>query len=491
MKKLLFIISFLIVTFGVKAQISVKEGSFKEVGQFYTMKEDMTDDNYTAYAVIRIKTENLSADELPKLDFKGDARTFLEVEVHGNEVWVYLTYLATYLKITHPDLSSTEFTIPYDLQPLQGYELVLVNGAIDRNGGGTGVLTVTTNPAGATVLINGVKVSETTPYTNDVMAAGQHELVVSKKNYQTVTRQINIVKGKEEKINIDLDLSYGIINIETYPAGATVYIDGVDKGVTPLIVNDIKVGKHKLKLVKDEYNVIEETMILEDDEDWVYKMPLIVAKIIKSFTVKKAIFDMILVKGGPSGDYYIGRTEVTQELWKTVMGDNPSRNGGSRHPVESVTYDDCLKFIKKLNKMTKANFRLPTRAEWEYAAKGGKWSKGYEYSGDNDINKVAWYNGNSGSYLMGRRHTQEQQQDYYNMTRSIHNIAEKHDNELGLFDMSGNVYEMCTDVDANGFHCAMGGSFSCEADRCKNTSSVYFKPDTKAKDLGLRLVLDN
>lgn len=488
MRRLYVLLLILFASLCVRAQISVKEGSFKQVGQFFTMKEDMTDDNYTPFAVIKVKTENMTATQVEQLGFSGNALTYIDAEFHDTEVWVYLTYLAPYLKITHPDLSSTEFTIPYDLQPLQGYELVLVNGAIDRNGGGTGVLTVTTNPAGATVLINGVKVSETTPYTNDVMAAGQHELVVSKKNYQTVTRQINIVKGKEEKINIDLDLSYGIINIETYPAGATVYIDGVDKGVTPLIVNDIKVGKHKLKLVKDEYNVIEETMILEDDEDWVYKMPLIVAKIIKSFTVKKAIFDMILVKGGASGDFYIGRCEVTQALWKAVMGKNPSRNGDSSRPVESVTYDDCQKFIKKLNKMTKAKFRLPTRAEWEYAAKGGKWSKGCQYSGSNDIDQVAWYTGNSGSYLQGR-YSQERQQDYFNMTRCTHRVAEKQDNELGLYDMSGNVYELCSDVDAKGYRTAMGGSFTCEADRCKNTSSVHIKPEIKTKDLGLRLVI--
>lgn len=473
----------------MKAQISVKDGSFKEAGQFFTMKEDMTDDNYTPFAVIKVKTENMTEEQVEQLGFSGNALTYIDAEFHGTEAWVYLTYLAPYLKVTHPDLSSTEFTIPYDMKPLQGYELVLVNGAVARTGGGNGILAITTNVPDAEIYLNGTKMPGTTPYSNDMVAAGHHELKIVKKNYQTVVRQIEVLEGKETKIDVNLELSFGIINVDTYPTGATVYIDNVKRGVTPMIINDIRVGEHALKLEKDEYDTVEWTLNVKEDEECVVTQPLTVTKIIKSFTVKKVDFDMILVKGGPSGDFYIGRTEVTRRSYMQVMNVKPGYNPDGSCPMERITYDDCIQFIKKLNKLTKAKFRLPTRAEWEYAAKGGKWSQGYKYSGSDNIEQVAWYNGNSGSYLMGSRHTKEQQQEYYNMTRNVHHVAEKHENELGLFDMSGNVYEMCTDVDANGFHCAMGGSYSCEADRCKNTSSVYFKPDMKAKDLGLRLVL--
>ncbi len=488
MRRLYVLLLILFASFSVTAQISVKEGSFRDAGQFFTMKEDMTDDNYTPFAVIKVKTENMTATQVEQLGFSGNALTYIDAEFHDTEVWVYLTYLAPYLKITHPDLSSTEFTIPYDMKPLQGYELVLVNGAVARTGGGNGMLTITTNVPGAEVYLDGTKMLEITPYSNDMVAAGHHELKIVKKNYQTVVRQIDVLEGKEIKIDANLELSFGIINVDTNPTGATVYIDNVKRGVTPLIINDIRVGEHALKLEKDEYDTVEWTLNVEEDKDCVVVQPLTVSKIIKSYTVKNVSFDMVLVKGGASGDFYIGRCEVTQALWKAVMGQNPSRNGGSRLPVEMVTYDDCQKFIKKLNKMTKANFRLPTRAEWEYAAKGGKWSKGYQYSGSNNINQVAWYTGNSGSYLQGR-YSQERQQDYFNMTRCIHPVAELQDNELGLYDMSGNVYEFCSDIDAQGYRTAMGGSFTCEADRCKNTSSVHFKPDTKTNDLGLRLVI--
>ncbi len=125
-------------------------------------------------------------------------------------------------------------------------------------------------------------------------------------------------------------------------------------------------------------------------------------------------------------DYYIGETEVTQELWQAVMGSNPSYfNTSNQLPVERVSWTDCQTFITKLNQLTGKQFRLPTEAEWEYAARGGNKSNGYKYSGSNDIGVVAWYDENKGW-----------------MT---HNVRTKAPNELGIYDMSGNVWEQCQD----------------------------------------------
>ena len=126
-----------------------------------------------------------------------------------------------------------------------------------------------------------------------------------------------------------------------------------------------------------------------------------------------------------TNNYYIGKYEVTQELWQVVMDSVPSQFKGDNLPVEWVSWDDCQDFISKLNAMTGKHFRLPTEAEWEYAARGGKKSRGYRYSGSNILDNVAWYHDNSGS--------------------KTHAVGAKQPNELGIYDMTGNVEEWCQD----------------------------------------------
>ena len=226
----------------------------------------------------------------------------------------------------------------------------------------------------------------------------------------------------------------------------------------------------------------------------------------KVYTVNGVSFKMIAVKGGtftmgatseqtgadsdesPThsvtlSDYYIGETEVTQELWSAVMGSNPSNfTGNMQRPVEKVSWNDCQTFISKLNELTGETFRLPTEAQWEYAARGGNKSKGYTYSGSNEIDDVAWH--------------------YFNSSFTTHPVKTKAPNELGIYDMSGNVWEWCSDwegsyssaaqTDPTGpstgsFRVYRGGSWNDGATDCRVANRNYYTPAFTRSPLGLRL----
>lgn len=228
----------------------------------------------------------------------------------------------------------------------------------------------------------------------------------------------------------------------------------------------------------------------------------------RPFTVKDVTFDMMLVEAGtftmgdndeqqdPSDmekpahqvtltdDYYIGRTEVTQALWEAVMGSNPSEHKGGNLPVENVSWDDCQAFITKLNAATGENFRLPTEAEWEFAARGGNNSNHTLYRGSSDLDAVAWYDDNSGSHT--------------------HPVASKGANELGIYDMSGNVWEWCQDcfdtyrsgsqTNPKGpssafFRIYRGGGFNDDSRKCRVTKRGAAVTSVTDNHLGLRLAL--
>lgn len=184
-------------------------------------------------------------------------------------------------------------------------------------------------------------------------------------------------------------------------------------------------------------------------------------------------------------DYYIGETEVTQALWLAVMGSNPSQHQGDlNYPVERVSWNECQIFISRLNEMTGLNFRMPTEAEWEYAARGGKYSHSHMYAGSDLVDEVAWNYDNSG-----------------NLT---HLVATKRANELGLYDMSGNVGEWCQDwfgpysevsqtnptgPETGSNRAYRGGFFQVQAPLCRVATRFQFYPSATPPYVGLRLAL--
>lgn len=260
--------------------------------------------------------------------------------------------------------------------------------------------------------------------------------------------------------------------VESKPTGARVYVDGKYIGKTPIKGKEYEAyTSHKIELKLEGYKsysvsyafglspTVVNHIFERNVEDRSQDVPTTVneTEVINGFKVnwssratssqkselRKLIHNMVKVSGGSflmgsneaeeerpvhrvtvSG-FSINRYEVTQREWKAVMGSNPSKVKGDDLPVENISWDNCQTFISKLNALTGLKFRLPTEAEWEFAARGGNNSNNYMYSGSNDLNSVAWSDKNSGS--------------------KTHPVGKKQANELGLYDMTGNVLEWCND----------------------------------------------
>lgn len=167
--------------------------------------------------------------------------------------------------------------------------------------------------------------------------------------------------------------------------------------------------------------------------------------------------------------YYIGKFEVTQRQWYTVMRTKPSYfNGCDNCPVEYVSWNDAQEFCRKISAYTGKEYTLPTEAQWEYAAKGGKKSQGYKYSGSDDIDQVAWYLNNSNG--------------------KTHPVGTKRANELGIYDMSGNVWEWCSDIDECGLYRALRGGSFIDNDDCSVSKRSEFSPVNCSYLIGFRVV---
>ena len=365
---------------------------------------------------------------------------------------------------------------------------------------------------------------------NGNLKEGMHLLEVRKNGYRSQQKTIQLAQQQKLDVAFDaLSAIQGNLSVNFKPFGSDVYVDGVKVGQSPCVFNGLLVGNHNVEVRKSGYTTSRQTITISEGQTASISGSLTSsasssnANVLSSsgtslsgntitIPVKNGInIEMVKVEAGsfdmgatpemrslqyPYDDekpdhrvtltknYYIGKYEVTQALWQVVMGNNPSRFKGDDLPVERVSWKRCQDFISKLNSLTGKRFRLPTEAEWEYAARGGNKSRGYRYSGSNTLDDVAWYGDNSGS--------------------KTHAVGTKQPNELGIYDMSGNVSEWCQDwrgsyssspqtnptgAVSGSYRVDRGGSWLYSAWFSRSSSRGGRTPGGRDGDLGLRLVL--
>lgn len=357
---------------------------------------------------------------------------------------------------------------------------------------------------------------------------GMHLIEVKKNGYRSQQKTIQL--SQQQKLDVafgELVSILGNLSVNYKPFGADVYVDGKKLGQSPRVFNGLLVGNHQVEVRKDGYTTDKKSVTISEGQTASISGTLAsnTASSSNGYASSSSVssdgndisipvsngitIDMVKVEAGTfkmgatsemkkpfkwekpvrqvtlTNDYYMGKYEVTQALWQTVMGSNPSRFKGSNNlPVECVSWDDCQEFIRKLNIMTGRSFRLPTEAEWEYAARGGKKSCGYQYSGSSNILDVAWY--------------------WDNSLDGTHVVGMKQANELGLYDMTGNVFEWCKDwygayrssslinpagTTSGADRVCRGGGWGSSMRCCRSSYRDYYPPNYRYGNLGFRLVL--
>lgn len=361
------------------------------------------------------------------------------------------------------------------------------------------------------------------------LSKGTHSIRIDKKGYFTIEEEIKISK-KNVYFKYDLVVNPEEANLIREEAQKKLgYLTIISDEQAKIFIN----GKELLKRKNMEFEQQElEIIVYKTTCDSLRKMVNIVTNDTlilelypkRKLNIENLNLEMVSVLGGgfmmgregnkedarlhsvELKDFYIGKYEVTQEQWEMVMGENPSQVKGNKLPVDNVSWNDVQVFLEELNKISKDNYRLPTEAEWEYAAKGGHKMnmEPSTYSGGNKLDQVGWYWKNSGDSLLTCRFSNQIIKQNH---CKAHEVGLLEPNKLGIYDMTGNVWEWCSDWysieyflesprenpqgPATGLaRVCKGGSYTSKSRFCKNGFRFSYLPSQSFNYLGFRLVRD-
>ena len=399
------------------------------------------------------------------IDFDGNI--VKPVVKYTNETWVYMPQRSRQLKITTKDYLPLMVTFEdYGVDKLESnrtYVLTLV-GNSQQQAQQSQTLTIRYSPSIATVLVDNKMVNGSNGVAQTTLPVGQHSYIVACNGYESEEGMVKLKASAPS--NLQITLTKEVMATQSTVSQPTVAQQPV---VQPTVTNSDNISIP----VKDGISI--DMVRVEAGTFTMGATP----EMDNPLDEEKPAHQVTL-----TNDYYIGKYEVTQALWQAVMGNNPSNFKGENLPVETVSWKDCQEFLIKLNRITGKTFRLPTEAEWEYAARGGNKSRGYQYSGSNNLSDVAWHTNNSGS--------------------KTHAVGSKQANELGIYDMTGNVWEWCQDwygkyssssktnptgANSGSKRVGRGGSWIINSLVCRSSYRGYSSPDNRLNYVGLRLVL--
>ena len=459
MRKLLLSLFMLFAAVSSAQKLTVE--SFKLAGSDLTAqtqpRKDLNDRNC---AVVKVQFVG----ELTNIE----GNVIMPLVKRNNETWVYMPQNTRQMKVITKNYLPLMVTFAdYDIERLESnrtYVLTLLSNNLQQ-AQQSQTLTIKYMPTNATVLVDNKMVKGTNGVAQTTLPVGQHSYIVFCDGYDSEEGAVKLKASTPSNLQITLSKEAVATqqNIVSQPAVAQQPIVQApianSDNITIPVKDGISIDMVRVEAGTFTMGTTAKRNVSYDDEKPTHRVTL-------------------------TNDYYIGKYEVTQALWKAVMGNKPSRFKGKNLPVANVSWDDCQEFISKLNRITGKTFRLPTEAEWEYAARGGNKSRGYQYSGSNNLSDVAWYKDNSGS--------------------KTHAVGTKQANELGIYDMSGNVCEWCQDwygayssssqvnpTCVNGSLARMnrGGSWYHNAEDCRSSSRGHYGYDYSYGYLGLRLVL--